>query len=65
MGDVPDNEKELPVDAMKSEYANEVSVKCPESVYLQYIDSKSLLNEMTNLDALFELNCSTGSFTWG
>jgi uncharacterized membrane protein len=56
MGEGPDNEIDFPVDAIKSGYANIVSVKSTESGYLQYIDSESLLKLMTDFNALFELN---------
>ena len=65
MGDGPDIENNLPVDAIKSEYANIVSVKSPKSGYLQYIDSGSLLKVMTNFDALIELNYRPGDYIVG
>ena len=62
IGDEPDADNNLPVDTIKSEYANTVSVKSPESGYLQYIDSESLLILMTKLDALLELNYRPGDY---
>ncbi len=62
MGDEADTENNLPVDTIKSEYANIVPVKSPRNGYLQYIDSESLLNVMTNFNALFELNHRPGDY---
>ena len=62
MGDETDTEKDFPVDQIKSKYANKTSVKCPKRGYLQYIDSESLLNVVTDLDALFELQYRPGDF---
>lgn len=62
MDDEINSEKDLPVDHIKSKYANIISVKCPKSGYLQYIDSESLLDLMTNYDALFELNHRPGDY---
>ncbi|MDD4143241.1 MAG: DUF2254 domain-containing protein [Prolixibacteraceae bacterium] len=62
MGDEPDSEKDLPVGIIKSGYKNIISVKCPKSGYLQYIDSESLLNVIKIFDALFELNHRPGDY---
>jgi uncharacterized membrane protein len=65
MGDEPDTEKDLPVDVIKSGYANTVSVKSAESGYLQYIDSDSLLDLMIKYNALFEVNYRPGDYIVG
>ncbi len=44
MGDEPNSVNKLPIDEIKSKYANIVLVKSPKSGYLQYIDSESMLN---------------------
>ncbi|MEX0982821.1 MAG: DUF2254 domain-containing protein [Bacteroidales bacterium] len=62
MGDEPDAVNELPVDAIKSAYANIISVKSPKSGYLQYIDSELILTTMTNFNALLELNFRPGDY---
>ncbi|MGQ7868762.1 DUF2254 domain-containing protein [Sunxiuqinia sp. sy24] len=62
MGDDTDAEKVLNVDAVLSKYSNIISVKCPQSGYLQYIDGESLLKMMTNSEALFELNYRPGDY---
>jgi len=62
MGDAPVSDSPFPVEATRLEYANIVSVKSPESGYLQYIDSESLMKLMTKLDALIELNYRPGDF---
>ena len=62
MGDGTDNENDLPVEAIKSEYANIISVKSPQSGYLQYIDGESLLKMMTKFNTLFEMNYRPGHY---
>jgi uncharacterized membrane protein len=62
MGDEPDIAENLPVDAIKAGYTNIVPVTSPKSGYLQYIDNESLMNLMTNFDALFELNYRPGDY---
>lgn len=62
MGDEPDAEDELPVDAIKSQYSNIVPIKSPKSGYLQYIDSESILNLMTEFNALLELKYRPGDY---
>lgn len=62
MGDEPVPEKDLPIDKIKAGYNNTIPVKCPKSGYLQYIDSESLLEVMTDFDALFELSYRPGDY---
>ncbi|MDZ7741218.1 MAG: DUF2254 domain-containing protein [Bacteroidota bacterium] len=62
MGDEMETEKDIPLDAIKSEYSNTVSVKCPKSGYIQYIDGESLLEVMTKSEALFVLNHRPGDY---
>ncbi len=57
-----DGDNDLPVDAIKSKYTNIISVKCPKSGYLQYIDSESLLDLMITFNALFEMNYRPGDY---
>lgn len=62
MGDEPDPADELPVDAIKTQYSNIISIKNSKSGYLQYIDSESILNIMTDFNALLELNYRPGDY---
>lgn len=62
MGEEPDTDDDLPVDAIKSKYSNIVSIKSPKSGYLQYVDGESILNIMTDLDTLLELNYRPGDY---
>jgi len=62
MGDEKDSDKELPVERIKSGYSNALSVKCTGSGYLQYIDSKSLMDTMTGSDSLMELYFRPGDY---
>ncbi|MBN1132380.1 MAG: DUF2254 domain-containing protein [Bacteroidales bacterium] len=62
MGDEMDDEKDLPVDAIKAGYHHMITVKSDANGYLQYIDSESLLNMITGLDALLELTCRPGDY---
>jgi uncharacterized membrane protein len=62
MGDEPDPADELPVDAIKAQYSNIISIKNSKSGYLQYIDSESILNIMTDFNALLELNYRPGDY---
>jgi len=62
MGDEMDTGEDIPIDNIKSVYNNIISVKCPDSGYIQYIDSESLIDMMTGLDSLFELNYRPGDY---
>ena len=62
MGDEMDTGEDIPIDNIKSVYNNIISVKCPDSGYIQYIDSESLIDVMTGLDSLFELNYRPGDY---
>lgn len=62
MGDEKDSDEELPVERIKSGYSNALSIKCTGSGYLQYIDSKSLMDAMTGSDLLMELFFRPGDY---
>lgn len=62
LGDEPDAEDVFLVDAAKSKYSYTISIKNKKSGYLQYIDSESLLDVMTDFDALLELNYRPGDY---
>jgi len=62
MGDEPDTEDELPVDAIKSKYSYNTSIKTQKNGYLQYIDSEGMLNAVINFNALLELNYRSGDY---
>lgn len=62
MDNEADTEPDLQVDAIKSEYANIVTLRSPKNGYLQYIDRESLLKVMTNSDSFFELNYKLGDY---
>lgn len=57
-------EKEGNIDsaAMISDYKIHTSIKSPKSGYLQYIDSKSLIKEVSRHDALLELYYRPGNY---
>jgi uncharacterized membrane protein len=65
MGEGPDNEINIPVDTIKSEYSNSISVKSIKSGYLQYIDGESLLKLMTKFNGLLELKYKPGDYIVG
>ncbi len=62
MGNETDSEKDLYVDDIMSEYSGVISVKCPKSGYLQYIDNKSLLDAVSGSEELFELHYRPGDY---
>jgi len=62
MGDEPDAVYELPVDAIKSQYATITSIKTKKSGYLQYIDSQSILKLISDYNALLEFNYRPGDY---
>ncbi|MBN2883772.1 MAG: DUF2254 domain-containing protein, partial [Clostridia bacterium] len=62
MGEEIDSEKELPVERIKAEYKHAISIKCNSSGYLQYIDSGSLLDAVTDYNALIELKYRPGDY---
>ena len=62
MGDEMDAGEDMPVGNIKSAYTDTISVKCPESGYIQYIDSESLMDMMTDIDSLFELYYRPGDY---
>lgn len=62
MGDEPDAADELAVDDIKSQYSTIISIKSPKSGYLLYIASESMLNLMTDFNALLELNYRPGDY---
>lgn len=62
MGNEPGHESDWPVDKIKSGYANVASVTSTKNGYLQYIDGESLLENMTEYNALFELYFRPGDY---
>jgi len=62
MGNEPYTEMDFPVDSIKSEYPKVISVKCPKSGYLQYVNSEALLTLITNHNSMFDLNYRPGDY---
>lgn len=62
MGEESESEKSPDITAIKSDYSKTVSVKSHQSGYLQYIDSETLMKNITRNKALFELHFRPGGF---
>lgn len=62
MGEELENEKSYDSDNLKSKYDTSVSLRCPVSGYLQYIDSKLLMETVASQDMLLELYYRPGGY---
>jgi uncharacterized membrane protein len=62
MGEESESEKSPDIIAIKSDYSKTVSVKSHQSGYLQYIDSETLMKNITRNNALLELHFRPGGF---
>lgn len=62
IGEAPYDESDISFDTIKSAYAKVLSVKSIKSGYLQYVDGESLMDEMTDRKALFEVNYRPGDY---
>ena len=60
MGREIEDEKDVDASAAVSGYQKQISIKSPESGYLQYVDSDTLIEIITKNDALLELSCRPG-----
>jgi uncharacterized membrane protein len=62
IGDEPESEKIIDLDEIRSGFKYSISVKCPKSGYLQYIDSGSLMESVKDLDGVLELYFRPGGY---
>jgi len=62
MGDEHENEKIIDLDKIRSGFKHSISVKCPKSGYLQYIDNGSLMETVKDLNGVFELYFRPGAY---
>lgn len=62
IGDEPESEKIIDLDKIRSGFKNSISVKCPKSGYLQYIDSESLMESFKDIDGVLELYFRPGGY---
>ncbi len=62
MGDKLKGKNDFAEDAAISVYQKHTSIKSPKTGYLQYIDSKSMLDIIADGDSLFKLTHRPGSF---
>jgi uncharacterized membrane protein len=62
MGEEAESGKSPDIMAVKSGYSKTVSVKSPQSGYLQYIDSDTLMEIISSNNALLELHFRPGGF---
>ncbi len=60
MGEEIENEENVDAIAAVSGYQKQNFIKSPKSGYLQYVDSKALIEIITKHDALLELYCRPG-----
>lgn len=56
-----DIEGDLNPATVLSRYPNQITIKSPKNGYLQYVDSESLMEQITKKDALFELYFRPGA----
>ena len=62
IGDKMDDDDDADYEAEKSSYPIRISVKSPQSGYLQYIDDEILIDIISKHTSLFEIHIRPGSF---
>jgi uncharacterized membrane protein len=62
IADEPESEKIIDLDEIRSGFKNSISVKCPKSGYLEYIDTGSLMESIKDLDGVLELYFRPGGY---
>lgn len=62
MGDEKEPDSEIDIKTEITKYSKRTSFKSPKGGYLQYIDGESLMDVVSDLDVLFDLNFRPGAF---